>query len=109
MSAVIISSKDLFMYIYNEDNIIVDIREEEEYLKGHILGAINVCYDDNENVFMNKIEKIINRFKISSVVIYCSHGGTSYRVADLFSDMDNIRILLLYGGIDAYKGELSRG
>ena len=109
MSAAIISSKDLFMYMDSKDSIIIDIREKESYLHGHILGAINVFYDDNEDEFMNKLEKEINKSEINNVVVYCSHGGTSYRVADLFSDIDSIRLLLLYGGIDAYKGELARG
>ena len=109
MSTAIISGKDLFMYMNSEDNMIIDIREKRKYIEGHIMGAINLFYDDNDDTYIYRVRLLIEKKKINNIVMYCEHGGTSYKVADLLEDVDGVRLLLLYGGIDAYKGDLERG
>ena len=109
MSTLFISGKDLFMYMGEKRTLILDIRNNELYQEGHICGAVNCYYNDNYDEFCQLVEEYINSGKYDNIIIYCEHGGTSYSVADFFSEHENIRILLLYGGIKAYRGKLCRG
>ena len=63
------------MFIYKKDlkpyYNIIDIRDEEEYKKGHIYNAINIPVDkllNNVGFYLNKNEKYY---------IYCARGYTS--------------------------------
>ena len=49
--------------------IIVDVRTKDEYDEGHLVGAINIPYDEiDENVELDK-EKLI--------LVYCKSGNRS--------------------------------
>ena len=71
-------SIDEFMSKNNDRIIILDVRSEREYLEGHIRNAINIPFD---RVLKEEIN--INNDKI--VLVYCSRGGRSMRVAKLLS------------------------
>lgn len=85
--------KEIEEVMKENDYIIVDVRTEEEYEESHIVGAINIPYDEiNENSKLDK-EK--------AIFVYCRSGKRSevafneltnlgYTVYDLgaFSDID---------------------
>ena len=56
----------------NQGAIIIDVRSSQEYLEGHLAGAINIpYYEINRNVY----NIIKNRNK--EIVVYCQEGVRS--------------------------------
>lgn len=90
-------SIDEFMSKNNDRIIILDVRSEREYLEGHIRNAINIPFD---RVLKEEIN--INNDKI--VLVYCSRGGRSMRVAKLLS-YKGFRIVNVIGGLKEYTGK----
>jgi rhodanese-related sulfurtransferase len=81
----------------NDRIIILDVRSEREYLEGHIRNAINIPFDG-----VLKEEININNDKI--VLVYCSRGGRSMRVAKLLS-YKGFRVVNVIGGLKEYTGK----
>ena len=90
-------SIDEFMSKNNDRIIILDVRSEREYLEGHIRNAINIPFD---RVLKEEIN--INNDKI--VLVYCSRGGRSMRVAKLLS-YKGFRVVNVIGGLKEYTGK----
>ena len=90
-------SIDAFMSKNNDRIIILDVRSEREYLEGHIRNAINIPFD---RVLKEEIN--INNDKI--VLVYCSRGGRSMRVAKLLS-YKGFRVVNVIGGLKEYTGK----
>lgn len=86
-----ISTKEL----KKSDNewVILDTREENEYLVSHIPGAQWVGYD---KVDWDKIEKIPKNKKI---VTYCTVGYRSERIGEELQKRGYTQVVNLYGGI----------
>lgn len=55
------------------NRVIVDVREPEEYAKGHVDGAINIPPAD----IMNGAEKLADVPKDTEIVLYCISGSRS--------------------------------
>lgn len=49
--------------------IIVDVRTEEEFLEGHLVGAKNIPYD--------KIDEKVSLDKEKPILVYCKSGNRS--------------------------------
>lgn len=59
--------------------IIVDVRTKEEYAEGHIIGAINIPYDEideNSNLDKNKI-----------IFVYCKSGNRSKTAFNILTNL----------------------
>lgn len=55
--------------IENDNYIIVDVRTSEEYNEGHVVGAINIPYD--------QIDENSNLDKTKTIMVYCKSGKRS--------------------------------
>lgn len=63
------SNDDLKNLMKDNEYIIVDVRTKEEYDEGHIVGAINIPYDEiDENSRLDKTKQIF---------VYCRSGARS--------------------------------
>lgn len=98
MSFETIKAKDLINYIGRSDVLIIDLRDNEDYRKGHIPSAINIPYEDLEK----------QRYKLNKntlLILYCDRGHISLLAArDLIKY--GYQIKSMYGGIKAYSGRL---
>lgn len=95
-----IRTNDIFKYMGNENVMIIDLRDREDYKKGHIPTAVNIPYEDLEDIKVN-----LNRSNI--LIFYCDRGNISLMAArDLMKDGYNMKSL--YGGLRAYRGKLER-
>jgi rhodanese-related sulfurtransferase len=65
-------------YIYKQDTLLVDLREQDEYEQGHITGAWNIPYDELEEHF----EQMSN---YERVIFYCTNGNHSLAAARLLA------------------------
>lgn len=78
------------------DFILLDVREEEEFNKGHLEGAVNLP--------VSRIEEAPEKFpKDKTVIVYCTHGGNSLLAARELSGL-GYRVVNTYGGLSYYRG-----
>jgi len=80
-TAVMVSPHHLRKHLNdeNKDFILVDVRSEEEYLKEHIKGAINIpVYKNKYESDYGAVERLVNEFsKLGNdkdVIVYCYSG-----------------------------------
>lgn len=85
-----IQAKELKYYINNEDVLIIDLRDGKDYLKGHILGAINYSYDE---IYSN-VEHIPRE---KTILFYCDRGNKSLMVAARFTQFGYVAMSLAEG------------
>ena len=82
--------KDLFA---ENDYIIIDVREDYEYNKEHVLGAINVS--------VKNIETIVETIpKNKNIIVYCRSGNRSNTAALKLIELGYTKVYDL-GGIDS--------
>ena len=102
-----IRPEDIFRQRGNGRGVLIDVREKEEYAKGHIPGAVNIPYDELQNRIPELTELTRPRMGGGSVfvILYCERGNTS-----LLASRDLYRrgffVKNVHGGIHAYHGPL---
>lgn len=101
MSFDTIPAKSLCFYINKPDCIIIDLRDNGEYMNGHIPTAVNICYENIEDA-----RSYLSQFK--QVILYCTRGNLSLLAARSLK-IPGTDIINVYGGIKAYRGEFVRG
>ncbi len=77
----------------NESFYLVDVREESEYAKGHLPGAIHL----GKGVIERDIEKTIPDTD-SQVILYCGGGFRSALAADALQKMGYRNVISMDGG-----------
>lgn len=63
------TKKDVYQIMKENEHIIIDVRTKEEYEQSHVVGAINIPYDE--------INKDINLDKNKIIFVYCKSGNRS--------------------------------
>lgn len=94
---------EVHLYQNSNDKLIVDVRTPEEFLEGHIEGAINFPLDTLRCSMIN-----IPRDK--DILVYCASGVRSYNAERILKDAE-YKVKNLDGAYDLYastqiKGEL---
>ena len=74
--------------------LLIDVRTSEEYKEGHIEGAINIDFYQ-ENVFNSFFKKIDNT---KPVYIYCRSGNRSRKTSNKLIEMGFVKIYDLKDG-----------
>lgn len=90
-----ISAKMLDYYVGRSDALIIDLRERDEFLDGHVRGAVNMPYgelEDNPDFPRGKI-----------LVLYCGRGGSSLMLAKQLAKR-GYETRSVIGGFRAYRG-----
>ena len=90
----LMSVRELKSHIGERNITIIDIRNREEFLKGHINGAIHMDAND----VMRNARSLPHRQKI---VFVCERGNTSIRVATMMSNL-GYECYSLVGGYRAF-------
>lgn len=91
-----ISAKELDRYVQDGRTMIVDLRPREEYMQGHIRGAINVP----DGVF----DMELWGRQGETIVLYCTRGALSMSVARELEEQ-GYHTKSVVGGIRAYRGK----
>lgn len=78
--------------------VLIDVREADEYAKGHIPGAVNIP--------LSLIESM-PYIRSCPLYLYCLSGARSRKAAGILKRMGytNVRNI---GGISSYKGEIEK-
>ncbi len=82
-----------------ENAIIIDVRQQEAFLKGHIPMAMNIPYEDIQ----------AGRARIPrgrTLILYCESGTNSLRAARILAEA-GYPVINTVGGIRQYNKELT--
>ncbi len=82
-----------------EKFFLVDVREESEWEKGHIINAIYI----GKGVIERDIEKKINNTE-AEIILYCGGGFRSALVADNIQKMGYSNVSSMDGGYSGWIG-----
>jgi len=80
------------------DGQILDVRTPEEFKEGHLKGAVNINFYDDD--FAQQAAKLD---KNKPVFVYCAMGGRSASAAGQMAKSGFTSIFDLKGGITAWK------
>jgi len=80
-------------------DVVLDVREPDEFAVGHIQGSVNVPRGLLE-FKMSLTESLVPRDL--RIVIYCKNGGRSALSAKTLQEMGYLNIKALAGGFDAW-------
>ena len=92
-----ISAKMLDYYVGRKNAFLIDLRNKKEYDAGHIKGAVNLPYEEFEEL----TEYNFPRDKI--LVLYCDRGGASLLAAKILAKR-GYETRTVIGGMNAYRG-----
>ena len=77
--------------------VLIDLRTEEEFRKGHIQGAVNLPYEELEEGRRPPRGKIL--------VLYCERGAASLAMGRELAE-EGYQAKSVAGGLRAYRGSL---
>lgn len=82
--------------------LVIDVRSDNEYEKGHLINAINIPYDDD---FKSELREIKD-YKDKTILVYCKTGNRSEKAAVKLVDNRFKNIKNATEGIDEYNYKL---
>ena len=85
-----------------KDYIILDVRRPDEYVEGHIPGAINV---PNEEIGTAEIAELPDKSQL--ILVYCRSGRRSKEASEKLVKLGYTNIVE-FGGIQDYEGEIEK-
>lgn len=85
-----------------EGAVLLDVRNADEFRRGHIPGAINMPVDSIESI-VKKVKK-----KDTPIYSYCLSGARSGRAVSALKALGYTNVINI-GGINRYKGVLEEG
>ncbi|MCH8498634.1 MAG: sulfurtransferase [Marinobacter sp.] len=83
-----------------EADLLIDVREADEFQEGHIPGAVNIPRGILEFKLTND-PALENRGL--NIVIYCKNSGRSALSAKAMKEMGYIHVQSIAGGIEAWQ------
>ena len=78
--------------------VLLDVRDRDEFARGHIPGAVNVPVDDIESIAK------VTEDKETPIFAYCLSGSRSSKAVSALKAMGYTKVTNI-GGINRYKGE----
>ncbi|RLL48095.1 rhodanese-like domain-containing protein [Oceanobacillus piezotolerans] len=94
-------TEDEFVKGYRKAQLI-DVREPQEFERGHILGARNIPVTQMK-------QRLIEMRKDKPVYLYCQSGSRSARAAHLLHKQGYQEIYQLKGGFKKWTGKIKTG
>lgn len=105
----LISISEAIKRSYESEGLLIDVRSEEAFKKGHLPMAANIPFEEimDEKFDIGVIEKDFNIEKERPVFLYCDTGSTSMLAAKKLNSV-GIHAYSVVGGIMFYKGYLEK-
>ena len=98
MSFDTIPARNIAKYSDSSKYMLIDVRNRDEYVRGHIPGAVNMPYEN-----FDRMRKKLSRKMV--YIFYCDRGATSLLAARRLY-RDGYDVLSVIGGMHAYTGPL---
>ena len=100
MSGILqLSPQDLTQMVNRDNALVIDIRDEEVFAKGHIAKAVNVPLKDIAN-----IEEKLKSFQENPIIVVCAHGQRA-QAAAMMLKRKGATAHVLKGGVAAWRQE----
>jgi rhodanese-related sulfurtransferase len=93
-----VSLADAQLAIQNSD-VLLDVREADEYMNGHIPGAVHISRGLLEFKLSNDPELSARSLKI---VLYCKNSGRAALASKALHEMGYLHVQSIAGGFDAW-------
>ncbi len=87
--------------INKEDAVVVDVRQRDDYRKGHIANSLNVLASDIKSGNFGELEK----YKAKPVIVVCGNGISSQESAALLTKAGFEHVTLLKEGVAGWSGD----
>ncbi len=81
-------------------DLLIDVREPDEYHSGHLSGAINIPRGLLEFKFSN--DEALNTRDLN-IVLYCKNSGRAALSAKSLAEMGYLHVQSISGGIEAWQ------
>lgn len=82
----------------NKSYLIIDVRDESEFMKGHVQNALHL----SRGTIEVKIEKIIPE-QGQKILLYCGGGYRSILAAESLGKMGYVNVMSVKGGMRAWN------
>ena len=79
----------------NNNILLIDVRSNQEYIEGHLAGAINVPVYNLANKIQNTVKN-----KSNIIILYCQSEIRSIKAKKILERMGYCNIYILKGGIE---------
>ncbi len=86
--------------VNRQNAIILDIRNEDDFRKGHIAGSVNIPYARLSDR-VNELE----RYKDAPLIIVCNMGNHASAAGRLLKSQSFTQLARIRGGIQAWRAE----
>lgn len=93
-----LSAEQAVLLINHHDAIVIDIREKEAFVKGHIINAKNISQNELE-----KNDVPLEQYKSQPIILVCQAGMTSKTLAEKLRKKGYAEIKVLNGGMNAWR------
>ena len=82
---------------------LVDLRDEADFAKGHITGALSLPAALFQGKTQEKQLKKLKRFQKKPLVLYCESGSQSTKIGQLLKTNGFEQVHALKGGVQAWR------
>lgn len=94
-----VNNQQLTLLVNREDAVIVDIRNDAEFKKGHIIGSKQLAMEKITNNELQSLEK--NKGK--PIIVVCTAGMTAAKAASKLTTAGFDKVNILKGGFAAWQ------
>lgn len=91
------STKTLELVNETKETLVIDVRGEDAYAKGHLANAINIPFDE----FEGKISDL-DGYKDQNIVLICNTGNKSGKAGKMLADNGFTKVYNAQDGMDEY-------
>lgn len=95
-----VSPTELTMQVNRSNALVLDIRAEADYVKGHITGARHLLLADIEKQQLSGLEK----HKAEPIIVVCQAGMTAQKAAASLLKQGFTAVSVLQGGMGSWTG-----
>lgn len=88
-----ITVEQALQLIKEEDVLLVDVRNSDEYKENHLLNSINIPAYEILRI------KDLEKNKKRCIILYCSRGSRSMAACQILADVGYEKVFNLYGGV----------
>ncbi|ART80586.1 rhodanese-like domain-containing protein [Oceanisphaera avium] len=94
-----IPTQEAVLLINKQDAVVVDVRNADEFRKGHISGAINVPASQLKANDLSQIQK----YQQKPIILVCETGMTTTSIGRVLTKADYAQVYALRGGMSDWR------
>jgi rhodanese-related sulfurtransferase len=95
-----LSTGEAVLLMNHQDAVVIDLREPNEYSKGHILNALNIPFST-----LKERQPQIDKYKNQPVILYCKGGTQGPTAAAQLKDAGFTQARYLKNGLFAWSAD----